>query len=182
MDFLNPYMWLIKIVGVLAVVGGMAYGFHKFTNHYIEIGINKQYAIDKAANDVQRQQAFAMYVSLSNKYADRNLQITTLEQQLGVQHEQNAQLADRNHIALAALQLHWNASKNSRCGASGAGAGTGNSAATSDSGSAECESAADVDEFLNGILQKASSMFYEDDQYLNDYRLQRDERRAVVCH
>lgn len=53
LDFLNPYLWIIKIGAVALALGLLVFGFNKAANHYEQVGYNRatleHVAIEQAA-------------------------------------------------------------------------------------------------------------------------------------
>lgn len=68
MGKLNPYMWLIKLVGIGIMLLALWYAWHQFTGHYIDIG--------KAARQPEVDALAADKKTLQDAYADLGTQAT----------------------------------------------------------------------------------------------------------
>lgn len=146
-----------------------------------KIGSNAQAVEDQAEFDrinklltEQKDEAAAKLKTANDDIAARRIEVDKLTAKLGVQHEQNRQLTDRNRIALDALRLRWSVEIASAGGGSG-NAQANNSGTTGNPATAFCELPDSVDRGIKTIVYKCDGL-------RDDYKLLYDWSRTVTCY
>lgn len=172
---LNPWVILGVMLALLVMVGVV------YTQGHSD-GVDDQKLADQAEFDhinaeltKQKAEANALWQEKATANAERATEVGKLTHQLGVQHEENRQLTDRNRLALDALRLRWKSAESSGRGDSAGDTKANHGGAASSTEAAICEFPEALDRSLKEILADA-------DRLRDDYEYQYNERRSVVCH
>lgn len=172
---LNPWVILGAVLVVLVLMAGAHSHGHKS-------GINEQKVADQAEFDrinaeleAQKAAANKIWREKAGEAQARRIEVGKLSHQLGVQHEENRQLTDRNRLALDALRLRWKSTESSGRGDSAGNSEANHGGTASSTKTAYCEFPEALDRSLKEILADA-------DRLRDDYEYQYNERRSVICH
>lgn len=172
---LNPWVILGAMLALLVLVGVV------YTQGHSD-GVDDQKLADQAEfNRInaelteQKAKANTLWREKATANAERATEVGKLTHQLGVQHEENRQLTDRNRLALDALRLRWKSTESPGRGDSGRGAEANPGGTASSTEAAICEFPEALDRSLKEILADA-------DRLRDNYEYQYNERRSVVCY